>query len=165
MADKHLKKLGGAVYSSKKVESNFGSKILAKCGWKDGEGLGKNAHGMKECIQITKRYESEGLGKKAAKMNDAWWEKNYNSFLGNLKGVVTRSRSISIDSHASINRKISDKKIKKRKDSSDSDQIENEVQEKINNKSKKIKTNLDNNKSFKVVGKKVKIIHFSDEEN
>lgn len=35
MADKHLRKLGGAVYSSKKVESAFGLKILEKCGWKE----------------------------------------------------------------------------------------------------------------------------------
>lgn len=35
MTDKHLRKLGGAVYSSKKVESDFGLKILQQCGWKE----------------------------------------------------------------------------------------------------------------------------------
>ena len=28
-----------------------------------GDGLGKNRHGDKECLQITKRVEAEGLGK------------------------------------------------------------------------------------------------------
>lgn len=35
MADKHLKKLGGSVYSSKKVDSKFGLKMLEKLGWKE----------------------------------------------------------------------------------------------------------------------------------
>lgn len=35
MADKHIKKLGGAVYSNKKVSSAIGLKILEKCGWKE----------------------------------------------------------------------------------------------------------------------------------
>ena len=35
MADKHLRKLGGAVYSTKKVESSFGLKILQKHGWSE----------------------------------------------------------------------------------------------------------------------------------
>ena len=73
-----------------------------------GDGLGKNRHGMKECIQITKRYEVEGLGQKANKMNDVWWENTYNDILkkvninednndDNQKGVrVTRSRSRSM---------------------------------------------------------------------
>ena len=36
---------------------------------------------MKECIQITKRYETEGLVSKKTKMNDLWWEDNYNNIL------------------------------------------------------------------------------------
>ena len=94
MGEKHLRKLGGSVYSTKKVETSFGLKILEKCGWKSGDGLGKSGQGMKECIQITKRYdENEGLGKKKAKMNDQWWENNYNSVLKNINTSTVRTRS------------------------------------------------------------------------
>ena len=42
--------------------SHFGSKMLKKMGWKEGDGLGKNSDGMKEHIRISKREESVGLG-------------------------------------------------------------------------------------------------------
>lgn len=40
---------------------------------------------MKECIQVTKRYDAEGLGKSKQKMNDTWWEDNYNTILTSIK--------------------------------------------------------------------------------
>ncbi len=35
MTDKHLRKLGGTVYSTKKVQSEHSLKILQKFGWKE----------------------------------------------------------------------------------------------------------------------------------
>jgi hypothetical protein len=35
MSEKHLRKLGGGVYSNQKVESEFGLKILQKYGWSE----------------------------------------------------------------------------------------------------------------------------------
>lgn len=35
MTDKHLRKLGGAVFSNKKAETEFGLKVLQKFGWKE----------------------------------------------------------------------------------------------------------------------------------
>ena len=74
--------------STKKFNSDFGSKILEKFGWKEGEGLGKNKTGIKETIQIKRREENIGLGKKKMKekWNDNWWENSYNNVLKNIKG-------------------------------------------------------------------------------
>ena len=44
----------------------FGARMLAKFGWKDGEGLGKDGQGRKEHIRVTKRAEGLGLGASAA---------------------------------------------------------------------------------------------------
>ncbi|TEB20410.1 hypothetical protein C9890_0072 [Perkinsus sp. BL_2016] len=77
--------LTGTGVSSKQVESEFGSKILSKFGWKDGDGLGSDRQGMKECIQISRREENAGLGKGTEGMSSLsdewgdWWTASFNS--------------------------------------------------------------------------------------
>ena len=44
------------------IASSFGSRMLAKFGWKEGEGLGKNKDGMKDHIRVTQRKDGLGLG-------------------------------------------------------------------------------------------------------
>ena len=109
--------------STKKFNSDFGSKILEKFGWKEGEGLGKNKTGIKETIQIKRREENIGLGKKKMKekWNDNWWENSYNNVLKNIKG----------------------EKNKKIEENSD-DENENENEEKL----KRSRKNSERKKSF-----------------
>ena len=58
--------------------------LMAKMGWKEGSGLGKNANGLIDCVQIKRRDENEGLGAemdtpvKKFKWNDSFWDDAYN---------------------------------------------------------------------------------------
>lgn len=56
------KLLDGTGTSSKKVESAFGAKILAKFGWSEGSSLGLSTKGPAECVQIRKRKTDGGIG-------------------------------------------------------------------------------------------------------
>lgn len=42
--------LTGSGVSHKKFTSDYGSKLLASMGWKEGSGLGKNESGISDCI-------------------------------------------------------------------------------------------------------------------
>ena len=54
--------LAGTGATERKVESRFGSKMLEKMGFKEGQGLGKNDDGITECIQIKRRDDGAALG-------------------------------------------------------------------------------------------------------
>jgi len=45
---------------------NKGYGMLAKMGWKDGDGLGKTGQGRAEPVQVEQRMERAGLGSNAA---------------------------------------------------------------------------------------------------
>eukprot|EP00340_Litonotus_pictus_P003575 CAMPEP_0170513656 /NCGR_PEP_ID=MMETSP0209-20121228/181_1 /TAXON_ID=665100 ORGANISM="Litonotus pictus, Strain P1" /NCGR_SAMPLE_ID=MMETSP0209 /ASSEMBLY_ACC=CAM_ASM_000301 /LENGTH=150 /DNA_ID=CAMNT_0010797423 /DNA_START=91 /DNA_END=540 /DNA_ORIENTATION=- len=146
------------------VESTFGLKILQQCGWKEGEGLGRNKHGMKECIQITKRYdEAEGLGKKARKMNDTWWENNYNDVLKNMQigksnERITRSRSRSMSMTES--RKESQGKGRKKYDSDESEEKKEKAVKKQRKNSRKYShVSSGNKEDSKKKGRKGSVHH------
>ena len=68
--------------SKKKVESEFGLKMLQKMGWSEDKGLGAEGAGIKECIQVSRREELEGLGYNAKKfVDDNWWKDSFNQAL------------------------------------------------------------------------------------
>ena len=51
MSRKYFDKLiQGTGSTTKKVKSKFGEKLMAKMGFKEGEGLGLNGDGRVECI-------------------------------------------------------------------------------------------------------------------
>ena len=64
MSMKYIEEMSRKGISYKKYNSEFGAKILGKFGWKEGEGLGKTKNGITEAIQIKRREENMGLGKK-----------------------------------------------------------------------------------------------------
>ena len=94
MSKKYFDKLMvGSGSTNRAVESKFGSKMLAKMGWQEGQGLGKNQDGMKDCIQITRREEGTGLGNENVtpaatfKWNDSFWTNMYNENASKFKGI------------------------------------------------------------------------------
>ncbi len=118
---------------------------------------------MKECIQVTKRYENEGLGKARKKMNDTWWENSYNNILTKIKTNkdskedheenihFTRSRSNSVASinihHLSKGNEITRKQRSRRHSNAS------------NHSNIKIKSKIKKHKS-----KIIKLAHSDDEE-
>ena len=52
--------------------SDFGARMLAKFGWKEGEGLGKKKDGMKEHIRVKQRKDGLGLGADAEPVKSEW---------------------------------------------------------------------------------------------
>ena len=42
--------------------NDFGMRMLAKFGWKEGKGLGRNEDGMREHVKVKQRAENLGLG-------------------------------------------------------------------------------------------------------
>lgn len=100
-------------------------------------------------------------------MNDVWWEDSFNNVLKNIsfkhdqEGVHsrTRSRSISMTENEYFNKEKSKlEKIEKENSSNKKNNNIHKEESKINDKGKK--------KEFKVEvkNKKVKVIHFSDDE-
>ena len=88
MSRKYYEKvLAGSGTSSVKVKSAFGSKILAKYGWKDGEGLGATMTGISECVQVERRDERMGIGaeKKSESEWDNWWSGAYDSVAAKIQ--------------------------------------------------------------------------------
>ncbi len=89
MSMKYIEEMSRKGISYKKYNSEFGAKILGKFGWKEGEGLGKTKNGITEAIQIKRREENIGLGKKKKEVvwNDKWWEHTYDNILKGMKPV------------------------------------------------------------------------------
>lgn len=54
--------LKGSGVQSRKFKSSFGSSILKKYGWEDGEGLGKERTGTVDPLQIKRRTALLGVG-------------------------------------------------------------------------------------------------------
>ena len=114
MSMKYIEEKSRSGVSHKKFTSEFGAKILGKYGWSEGEGLGKNKNGITEAIQIKRREENIGIGKKKKeqKWNDKWWENNYNTILNNMKNNDKIS-TVSSSENENENIKKNKKKIKK----------------------------------------------------
>lgn len=117
---------------------------------------------MKECLQVTKRYDAEGLGKSRQKMNDTWWEDSYNKILTNIKAQkgdvekekhYTRSRSESVASNYNIKKDNKKQRSRRESNASISDKKrKNEDKIVIISKNKKAKAKV------------IKIYHSEDEE-
>ena len=65
LSRKTLHAMGGGLNehaASQGAHGDFGARMLAKFGWKAGEGLGKNKDGMAEHIRVKQRAQGLGLG-------------------------------------------------------------------------------------------------------
>ncbi|KAK1936362.1 putative PIN2-INTERACTING PROTEIN X1 domain containing protein [Babesia divergens] len=79
-----------------KVKSKFGSAILAKFGWKEGDGLGKNQDGIVDPVTLKATDQNKGLGKKEADPWHNWWDEMYNEVANKsskITGVTAQSSS------------------------------------------------------------------------
>ena len=89
--------LVGTGATSKKVESKFGEALMAKMGWKQGDGLGKSMDGMVDPIQIKRRDENLGMGAEVEtvsakfKWNDQFWDDNYNAAAAKFAANVPKT--------------------------------------------------------------------------
>jgi Pin2-interacting protein X1 len=74
--------------SNIRFESEYSKKLMTQMGWKEGNGLGKNQHGEYDCVQVKRREENAGLGKKAlggpTNWKDEWWNEAYNNSIKKL---------------------------------------------------------------------------------
>ncbi|CAN0481025.1 unnamed protein product, partial [Ectocarpus sp. 8 AP-2014] len=60
--------------------SGFAKGMMAKMGWAEGQGLGKEEQGRSTYVQVKKKDDNSGLGKEKAqqnKVNDQWY---FNAF-------------------------------------------------------------------------------------
>eukprot|EP00227_Mantoniella_beaufortii_P021161 CAMPEP_0197578390 /NCGR_PEP_ID=MMETSP1326-20131121/2624_1 /TAXON_ID=1155430 /ORGANISM="Genus nov. species nov., Strain RCC2288" /LENGTH=205 /DNA_ID=CAMNT_0043141569 /DNA_START=161 /DNA_END=774 /DNA_ORIENTATION=+ len=58
----------------------FGKAMLIKMGWNEGEGLGKNKHGMSEALKAKRREDLIGIGAEDSlryKWEEKWWEGHF----------------------------------------------------------------------------------------
>ena len=71
----------------KNDKSRFGYRMLAKFGWTEDKGLGKDESGVRHAIKVSKREEGSGLGVKEDVGKGQWTEHttSFNSLLQELK--------------------------------------------------------------------------------
>eukprot|EP01031_Cornospumella_fuschlensis_P030699 gene30699-37095_t len=129
-------------------KSNFGYRMLAKMGWTEDKGLGKNEDGMSAHVKMKKREDGLGLGMETVqddKVGSKAWGSTVTSFNSVLQVLKNNLDEIHRDSEEdSKSKKRSkkskkDKKDKKRKRSDDNDDNDNEVAESSEGKKDKKK--------------------------
>ncbi|ORM39404.1 uncharacterized protein BXIN_3035 [Babesia sp. Xinjiang] len=75
-----------------KVKSKFGAAILAKYGWKEGDGLGKQGDGIVDPVSLKAVKQSKGLGSKEDDPWHNWWDDMYNQLA--KKSVKVKSNNL-----------------------------------------------------------------------
>ncbi|KAG4069958.1 hypothetical protein HA402_015182 [Bradysia odoriphaga] len=64
---------------------NFAKNLLGKYGWKEGDGLGRDKHGITKPLKANYKFDNAGLGHNPADdLNNHWWENVYNQAATNL---------------------------------------------------------------------------------
>ncbi|KDO29960.1 hypothetical protein SPRG_05150 [Saprolegnia parasitica CBS 223.65] len=85
---KFLAQLGGMANESAASEvSSFAKKQMAKMGWSQGKGLGKEEQGIATHIKVKRREENTGVGTEAAKteeQSNQWWYNVYNKMASKI---------------------------------------------------------------------------------
>lgn len=68
---------------------------MAKMGWAEGQGLGKDMQGRSTYVQVKKKEDNGGLGKEKAKQNDVndqWYFNAFDSALANMGGKKKKKK-------------------------------------------------------------------------
>ena len=166
---KYIEEMSRKGISYKKYNSEFGAKILGKYGWKEGEGLGKTKSGITEAIQIKRREENMGLGKKKNEViwNDKWWENSYDNILKGMKTVKNEDKGYNLRNSKEKNneRKNSEELgVKKRKNSTSS-KGKKERKDSINSTHKKERKNSTNSRGKKERKDSINSSHKKERKN
>lgn len=75
MASKYRERLmQNSGISNRKVESEYAKKLMMKMGWSEGKGLGKQEHGVVDCVQVRRREDGLGLGVKGNSAESFDWK-------------------------------------------------------------------------------------------
>ena len=143
---KYIEEMSRKGISYKKFNSTFGAKILEKFGWKEGEGLGKTKNGITEAIQIKRREENMGLGKKKKEQvwNDKWWEQSYDNILKGMKPLQNEDKggyNLRNSKEKNNQRKNSEESVVKKRKNSTNSSGKKERKESINSLNKKKRKN------------------------
>ena len=80
----------GTLWANNK--DKLGAKLLAKWGWTEGKGLGKNENGMTEHVKVTKKDDNTGVG---TSMNVSSWTGNtlrFEDTLARLSGNTSKKK-------------------------------------------------------------------------
>ncbi|CAN0479264.1 unnamed protein product [Ectocarpus sp. 12 AP-2014] len=75
--------------------SGFAKGMMAKMGWAEGQGLGKEEQGRSTYVQVKKKDDNSGLGKEKAqqnKVNDQWYFNAFDSALANMGGKKKKKK-------------------------------------------------------------------------
>ena len=86
----------------------LGERLLKSMGWERGQGLGKDAQGMKEALDVKKKEDTVGVGGNARwNWEDRWWERTFDSAAHTVdhSTVSDSSTSSSDDDDIDIRRK------------------------------------------------------------
>ncbi|KAF0685773.1 Aste57867_22381 [Aphanomyces stellatus] len=111
-------KLGGMANEAVASEvSSFAKRQMAKMGWTEGKGLGKNEQGMATHIKVKRREENMGVGvetKEKEEQTNQWWYNVYNNVASKIV-VDASSDDEDDDEKAAKKKKKKEKKAKKDK--------------------------------------------------
>ncbi|KAJ2776098.1 hypothetical protein H4R18_005853 [Coemansia javaensis] len=77
---------------------SFAARQLAKYGWKEGEGLGRNRDGIKRAITVSRKADTRGVGSDASQWSSNWWDHLYNK--ASSKTTTDAGASLGADSPA-----------------------------------------------------------------
>eukprot|EP00752_Nemacystus_decipiens_P007417 g6631.t1 len=75
--------------------SGFAKGMMAKMGWAEGQGLGKDKQGRSTYVQVKKKDDNAGLGKEKAQqnnVNDQWYFNAFDSALANMGGKKKKKK-------------------------------------------------------------------------
>ena len=78
-----------------KSYTTFAKSMMAKMGWKEGQGLGKDMQGRSTYVQVNKKDDNTGLGTDKAhqdNVNDQWYFNAFDSALANMTDTKKKKK-------------------------------------------------------------------------
>ena len=71
---------------SSSTYGSFAARMMAKQGWKEGEGLGARGQGRSDPLRPALKFDTAGLGSDPAReFTDHWWDVAFNRAAGRIK--------------------------------------------------------------------------------